>query len=173
MFTRLIATTVFLFLCLTIFTVGQDDNRSTFLAYLEKVFDYLNHAEQGKNSCQTPKQASRLANFYVSKIIYDIPRCQDKKILAIAHKILADSFYSGDGIDQLPLMALHHYRQSARLGYPPGQFNAAIVYHEIGDIKKALYWMRQYQKNKNAPLRDHAKKMVNAWQKQNTANVSG
>jgi TPR repeat protein len=64
---------------------------------------------------------------------------------APAIKALADSYYSGDGIDQDRDIALLLYRRAADLGDGSAQFNAGVIllrgYAGIQDFELAFYYL--------------------------------
>lgn len=103
----------------------------------------------------------RLGIFFILKIIeYADQKLGNQelnqKISAKAYKALADSFYSGDGVDQSYDLALHYYKKSAKKKYPPAFFNIAAIYKEQGHYKKAKIWIKKYIKLPDAHLKKQA-----------------
>jgi TPR repeat protein len=106
----------------------------------------------------------KLANYYFLSSINNARVKKDNRTLAISLKNLGDSFYAGDGIEEITLRALDCYEESAKLGYAPAVFNAAVVYNELGNIKKSRYWLKKYCRMKDADLKEYAQKLLKDWE---------
>ncbi|MBP9752417.1 MAG: hypothetical protein KBD31_01220 [Proteobacteria bacterium] len=107
-----------------------------------------------------------LANYYFLKAIEVAKQAGDVETQKKAFKAIADSFYSGDGIDLITLRALDYYLASSKLNYLPAMFNVAVVYKEVGCCQKAIYWMKKYCSFKEAELKDYGNMLLKKWQKE-------
>lgn len=125
----------------------DDDVKFYFLALLN-----LNGSIEGATS--------RLANFYLEKTI---EVTNDKYLKSLAYKSLADSFYSGDGIDESLSLAQYYYKKAAQLNLASAMFNLSVVYSELKQMKKARYWMQKYLLHKNAELKERAIALMESW----------
>lgn len=98
----------------------------------------------------------RLGVFFILKVIEHAKKDPIKNNMGRAYKILADSFYSGDGIDCSKSLALYYYKKSAKQNYAPAFFNIAAIYKECYDKQKAKFWIKKYIKIPGADLKKEA-----------------
>ena len=133
---------------LNIFHVSLAFSSSVDLSFLEKALINFNI----NNENRLPK----LGNFYLLKAIKHAQINKKNKTLGKSYKFLADSFYSGDGIDQSESLAIHYYKLSAKHKYSPAYFNLAVIFKSKKQYKQAIYYINQYIQHPNAELKNEA-----------------
>ena len=133
---------------LNILLVSSAFSSNLAFSFLEKAL--INLSINNKNCL--PK----LGNFYLLKTIEHAQKNKNKDTLGKSYKFLADSFYSGDGIDQSENLALHYYKLSARYKYPPAYFNLAVIFKSKKEYKQAIYYINQYIQHPSAELKKEA-----------------